>query len=89
MEQLAERRLVQPVQDVDELRIVCTVMCEAWTGMSQDRDERIAMLAGNLPVLTAVAVVETRLFHGYPHMRTRKRWAARAVPGQLGGPHFH
>jgi hypothetical protein len=87
MDQLAERWFVELVQDVDQLRIVGMILCEACAvSLAQGRDQRIAVLARDLPVLISVAVVEAWLFQFIILLRSRVHLTAFRPSMRLTAP---
>jgi hypothetical protein len=64
-DQLTERRLIQDAQRVTQLLVAWYPWCEVGTvGLTQSRDERVAVFPVDFTILIAVALIETWLLHG-------------------------
>ena len=64
-DQLTERRLIQNAQRLTQLLVAWYPWREVGTvGLTQSRDERIAVFPVDFTILIAVALIETGLLHG-------------------------
>jgi len=64
-DQLTERRLVQDVQHLTQLLVACYPEREVGAvGLTQRREERVAVFPIDFTILIAVPLIETGLLHG-------------------------
>jgi hypothetical protein len=70
-DEFAQRRLIQTVKNVDQLRRALFTWGKAGISAPKCRYHRIAVLLGDTAILIAMAIVKPRLFHGDPPQKDR------------------